>query len=55
MTTEAVEKTGGLHACMTYLPKNYRVEMQAAGRTARMGKKGTAQLIIFFKKLSNME
>ncbi len=29
--------------------------MQAAGRTARMGKKGTAQLIICENNFSNME
>lgn len=45
-TTAEVEAHGGLHVCITFLPESYRVELQNAGRTARKGQKGTAQLII---------
>jgi ankyrin repeat protein len=45
-TSAAVENHGGLHVCITFLPPSYRVELQNAGRTARQGKKGTAQLIL---------
>ena len=41
-----VDACGGLHVCTTFLPLNERVEAQNFGRTARQGKKGTAQLLI---------
>jgi ankyrin repeat protein len=43
---DVVEQHGGLHVCITFLPQSYRVELQNAGRTARKGNKGTAQLIL---------
>eukprot|EP01132_Coremiostelium_polycephalum_P000708 gene708-879_t len=46
-TSDAVEAHGGLHVCITFLPDNYRIELQNAGRTARQGKRGTAQLVIY--------
>ena len=46
ITSEEVEKNGGMHVCITFLPNSNRVEMQNAGRTARQGKKGSAQLVI---------
>ncbi len=49
-TSEEVEANGGLHVCITFLPENYRVELQNAGRTARQGKKGTAQLVMLHKE-----
>lgn len=45
-TTPELEKNGGLHVVVSFLPVNKRVEDQAFGRTARQGKSGTAQLII---------
>jgi preprotein translocase subunit SecA len=45
-TSAAVEEKGGLHVCITFLPASYRVELQNAGRTARQGKKGSAQLVL---------
>lgn len=46
-TTHRVEDNGGLHVLVTFLPLNTRVEQQAFGRTARQGKRGTAQLIVY--------
>jgi preprotein translocase subunit SecA len=43
---EEVEESGGLHVCVTFLPSNLRVQKQAFGRTARKGKRGTAQLVL---------
>lgn len=44
--SEAVEANGGMHVCITFLPKNYRVELQNAGRTSRKGSRGSTQLIL---------
>ncbi|CAF4009527.1 unnamed protein product [Rotaria sp. Silwood2] len=45
-TSEELEKTGGLHICLTYLPNNLRIEQQAFGRTSRQGNRGTSQMIL---------
>ena len=45
-TSPAAEAAGGLHVCLTFLPESYRVELQNVGRTARQGKKGSAQLVL---------
>ncbi|WP_341760877.1 DnaJ domain-containing protein [Candidatus Tisiphia endosymbiont of Thecophora atra] len=53
-TTKELEENGGLHVCVVFLPCNQRVEDQAFGRTARQGKKGTAQLIIKVSEVKNL-
>ena len=53
--SEMVEHNGGLHVCITFLPESYRVELQNAGRTARKGGKGTAQLILHTPTATSIE
>ena len=45
VTTAQSEDHGGLYVVCCFLPINMRVELQAAGRTARQGKKGTFHLV----------
>lgn len=48
--SEELKEAGGLHVCLSYLPKNLRIEQQAFGRAARNGEKGSGQLIIWNPK-----
>ena len=44
--SKEVEKNGGLHVILTFMPKSERIERQAFGRAARKGEKGSAQFVI---------
>ncbi|CAF1350788.1 unnamed protein product [Didymodactylos carnosus] len=51
--TNKIEKNGGLHVLITFLPPNERVEQQNVGRTSRTGNKGTSQFILLQKHENN--
>ncbi|KAK4037171.1 hypothetical protein OUZ56_029212 [Daphnia magna] len=44
--SKQLEKNGGLHVIISYVPPNARVEAQAEGRTARSGQPGSYQFVI---------
>lgn len=46
--SDTVERNGGLHVCISFLPESIRVELQNAGRTCRQGRRGTVQMILYF-------
>jgi preprotein translocase subunit SecA len=46
-----LEKNGGLHVIISYVPANARVEAQAQGRTARAGQPGTFQFVVCSNQL----
>ncbi|XP_059352805.1 LOW QUALITY PROTEIN: uncharacterized protein LOC130700691 [Daphnia carinata] len=45
--SEQLKKNGGLHICLTFLPKNERIEEQAMGRTARNGAPGSGIFLLY--------
>ena len=51
--SDEIDKRGGMHVILTFMPKNIRVQQQAFGRAARKGQKGTCQLIANEKDLEN--
>ena len=51
--SDEINRCGGLHVILTYMPKNVRVQNQAFGRAARKGQKGTCQLISNEEDLQN--
>ena len=48
--SDKVKSQGGLHVCLSYLPPNVRVELQAYGRAARNGDPGSCKMIFYDKE-----
>ncbi|KAI9563930.1 hypothetical protein GHT06_011398 [Daphnia sinensis] len=50
--SDALRDNGGLHVCLTFLPKNERIEEQAMGRSARNGAPGSGVFILYEDSLN---
>ena len=50
--SDELEKNGGLHVLVTFLPLNQRVEQQNYGRAGRKGQRGSHILIMLYKNES---
>ncbi|EFA86030.1 hypothetical protein PPL_01263 [Heterostelium album PN500] len=46
LNSDKIESFGGLHICMTHIPKSERVLQESFGRTSRTGNRGTVQFIL---------
>ncbi|CAF3935562.1 unnamed protein product, partial [Didymodactylos carnosus] len=53
--THEIEKYGGLHVIITFMPRNQRYEDQGLGRTSRQGSRGTGQRILNAADLNRFE
>ncbi|KAK4027163.1 hypothetical protein OUZ56_016175 [Daphnia magna] len=53
--SKKLRENGGLHICLTFLPKNERIEEQAMGRSARNGAPGSGVFILYEESPSEKE
>jgi len=53
--SKELEKNGGLHVIISYVPANARVEAQAQGRTARAGQPGSYQFAVNCNRITAHE
>jgi hypothetical protein len=54
-TSEQLELAGGSHVLLFYMPSNSRVEQQVFGRTARKGRSGSVQSVMYDSQRRSVE
>jgi Holliday junction resolvase-like predicted endonuclease len=54
-TSEALERNGGLHVILSYVPSNLRIEIQAFRRTSRQGHKGSGKFIVYDARANDQQ